>query len=180
MVGWSFGRKTNYGLTVTVSSKPPADIFTKEMRDGAHFRRLRDSFMSRLSDFLQDSLLAVHHARQLLPTSLVPAAARVALSAGVSSYFTALASSSFCRNITTISHLCSAGRQLLRGLHGFVPSSIIWHFVPGVFELVQTLFLVLLLFSPGIISLVHPKIFHLWIPPSFRWCFCLGRTDGGC
>jgi hypothetical protein len=24
----------------------PADIFTKEMRDGAHFRRLRDSFMS--------------------------------------------------------------------------------------------------------------------------------------
>jgi hypothetical protein len=46
--------------------------------------------------------------------------------------------------------------------------------------LVQTLFLVLLLFSPGIISLVHPKIFHLWIPPSFRWCFCLGRTDGGC
>jgi hypothetical protein len=103
----------------------PADIFTKEMRDGTHFRRLRDSFMSRLSDFLQDSLLAVHHARQLLPTSLVPAAARVALSAGVSSYFTALASSSFCRNITTISHLCSAGRQLLRGLHGFVPSSII-------------------------------------------------------
>ena len=103
----------------------PADIFTKEMRDGAHFRRLRDSFMSRLSDFLQASLLAVHHVRQLLPTSLVPAAARVALSAGVSSYFTALASSSFCRNLTTISHLCSAGRQLLRGLHGFVPSGII-------------------------------------------------------
>jgi hypothetical protein len=103
----------------------PADIFTKEMRDGTHFRRLRDSFMSRLSDFIQDSLLAVHHARQLIPTSLVPAAARVALSAGVSSYFTALVSSSFCRNITTISHLCSAGRQLLRGLHGFVPSGII-------------------------------------------------------
>jgi hypothetical protein len=40
--------------------------------------------------------------------------------------------------------------------------------------------LVLLLFPPGIISLVHPKIFHLGIPPSFRWCFCLGRTDGGC
>ena len=30
----------------------PADIFTKEMRDGAHFRRLQDSFMCRLSDFL--------------------------------------------------------------------------------------------------------------------------------
>jgi hypothetical protein len=103
----------------------PSDIFTKEMRDGTHFRRLRDSFMSRLSDFLQTSLLAVHHARQLLPKSLLPAAARVALTAGVSSYFTALASSSFCRNLTTISHLCSAGRQLLRNLHGFVPPGII-------------------------------------------------------
>ena len=29
----------------------PSDIFTKEMKDGAHFRRLRDSFMCRLSDF---------------------------------------------------------------------------------------------------------------------------------
>ena len=46
-----------------------ADIFTKEMRDGAHFRHLRDSFMSRLSDLLQASLLAVHHGRQLFPTS---------------------------------------------------------------------------------------------------------------
>ena len=39
----------------------PADIFTKEMRDGAHFRRLRDSFMCRLSNFLQQSLLVIHH-----------------------------------------------------------------------------------------------------------------------
>jgi hypothetical protein len=31
----------------------PTDIFTKKMRDGAHFRRLRDSFMCRLSNFLQ-------------------------------------------------------------------------------------------------------------------------------
>ena len=103
----------------------PSDIFTKEMCDGMHFWHLLDSFMSRLFDFLQDSLLAVHHARQLLPTSIVPAAARVALSAGISSFFTALASSSFCRNLTTISHLCSAGRQILRGLHGFVPSGLI-------------------------------------------------------
>jgi hypothetical protein len=29
----------------------PTDIFTNEMRDGVHFRSLRDSFMSRLSDF---------------------------------------------------------------------------------------------------------------------------------
>ena len=92
------------------------------MRDGTHFRRLRDSFMSRLSDFLQTSLLEIHHSRQLLSKSLVPAAAQVVLSTGESSYFTALASSSFCRNLTTISHLCSAGRQLLREIHGFVPS----------------------------------------------------------
>jgi hypothetical protein len=39
----------------------PADIFTKEMRDGAHFRQLRDSFMCQLSDFLHQSLLVVHH-----------------------------------------------------------------------------------------------------------------------
>jgi hypothetical protein len=30
----------------------PADIFLKEIRDGAHFWRLRDSFMCHLSDFL--------------------------------------------------------------------------------------------------------------------------------
>jgi hypothetical protein len=42
----------------------PADIFTKEMRDGAHFRRLRDSFMCPLSEFLQQSLLDFHLSRQ--------------------------------------------------------------------------------------------------------------------
>ncbi len=41
----------------------PTDIFTKEMQDGAHFRRLQDSFMCRLSDFLQQSLLVIHHSR---------------------------------------------------------------------------------------------------------------------
>ena len=53
----------------------PADIFTKEMRDGAHFWRLQDSFMCPLSDFLQQSLLDVHlshqqaepHLRQVIP-----------------------------------------------------------------------------------------------------------------
>ncbi len=42
-------------ITVShVSGKSnPADIFTKEMRDGVHFRRLRDSFMCRGSDFLK-------------------------------------------------------------------------------------------------------------------------------
>jgi hypothetical protein len=35
----------------------PADIFTKEMKDGAHFCCLRDLFMIRLSNFVNDSLL---------------------------------------------------------------------------------------------------------------------------
>jgi hypothetical protein len=39
----------------------PADIFTKEMRNGAHFWMLCDSFMCRLLDFLQQSLLVIHH-----------------------------------------------------------------------------------------------------------------------
>jgi hypothetical protein len=39
----------------------PANIFTKEMRDSAHFWRLRNSFMSRMSDFLCGSILALHH-----------------------------------------------------------------------------------------------------------------------
>jgi hypothetical protein len=99
------------------------------------------------------SLLAVNHARLLLPTSFVPAAARFVLSAGVSSYFIALASSSFCQNLTTISHICSAGRQLLHGLHGFVPSGLIYHLLLGVLGLVLAL-LVLLLFPPGVISFV--------------------------
>ena len=99
----------------------PSDIFTKEMRDGTHFRRLRDSFMSRLSDFVNASLLAVHHVRRSAP-SPIPAAAHAVIAAGPRSYFSALASSSFCRSLPAISHLSSAGRQLLRSLHGFVPS----------------------------------------------------------
>jgi hypothetical protein len=104
----------------------PADIFTtKEMHDGTHFRHLRDSFMSCLSDFLSTSLLTVHHDKLQTPNQLIPVAARVSLTNGISSYFTALASSSFCRLLTNISHLCSAGRQLLCSLHGFLPSHLI-------------------------------------------------------
>ena len=103
----------------------PADIFTKEMRDGAHFRRLRDSFMSRLSDFLSGSMLAVHHARQQSPSSDTPAAARVFVSSAESPYLQVLASSSFFRTVSNISHLSSAGRQLLRRAHGFVPSCLV-------------------------------------------------------
>ena len=43
----------------------PSDIFTKEMKDGPHFRRLRDSFMSRSANFTS-SLLAKLFSRQSL------------------------------------------------------------------------------------------------------------------
>jgi hypothetical protein len=98
----------------------PSDIFTKEMRDAMHFRRLRDSFMSRLSDFVNASLLAVHLGCQSALSS-IPAAALAVLVAGPLSYFSALASSSFCRSLPAISHLSSAGHQLIRCLYGFVP-----------------------------------------------------------
>jgi hypothetical protein len=56
----------------------PADIFTKEMCDGARFWRLNDSFMCRLSNFLHQSLLVIHHKQSfpvLAPQLLVPSAA---------------------------------------------------------------------------------------------------------
>jgi hypothetical protein len=99
----------------------PLDIFTKEMRDGMHFHRLWDSFMSRLSDFVNASLLKVHHTRQADASSF-PAASHTVTAAGPLSYFAALASSSFCQSLPAISHLSSAGCQLLQSLQGFVPS----------------------------------------------------------
>ena len=38
----------------------PSDIFTKEMRDSANFRRLQDSFMSRASNFLRGIFNSLH------------------------------------------------------------------------------------------------------------------------
>jgi hypothetical protein len=121
----------------------PADIFTKEMRDGKHYRRLRDSFMSHLSDFVNDSLLMVHHGRQSAGSS-IPAAAHAVLAAGPLSYFSALASSSFCQSLPAISHFSSAGRQLIRNLYGFVPSGFTYHWLLSAF-----LFFWVLLFFAG-------------------------------
>ena len=59
----------------------PSDIFTKEMHDGMHFWRLLDSFLSRLSDFANASLLAVYHGHQSALSS-IPAAAHAVLAAG--------------------------------------------------------------------------------------------------
>jgi hypothetical protein len=138
----------------------PADIFTEEMRDGAHFRCVRDSFMSHLSDFLSDSILAVHHASQRSPTFITPAAARVSACGGSSGYLSALGSSSFFRTLENISHLCSAGRHLLRWAHGFVPAHIpetfFVMFHPKIFPWESTFFFLLDARMGGVgLSLVH-------------------------
>ncbi len=57
----------------------PAYIFTKEMRDGVHLRQLWDSFMTWLADFLNTSLLTIHHARQRSQNTVAPSAAQVSL-----------------------------------------------------------------------------------------------------
>jgi hypothetical protein len=61
------------------------------MRNGAHFCYLRDSFMSRLYNFVNTYLLETHHACQLshFLNNLAPLAAWVVLIAGTSSYFLA-------------------------------------------------------------------------------------------
>jgi hypothetical protein len=100
-------------------------VLTKEMQDGTHYQWLRDSFMSRLLDFLYVLVLAVHHAWQHSSHSVAPAAAWVSLSSGVSPFMSILASSSSFWTVTNISHLLSAGWHLFWRLHGFVPSSLI-------------------------------------------------------
>ncbi len=107
----------------------PADIFTKEMQDGAHFWRLWDSFMFRLSNFLQQSLLVIHHQSQstspVTPWQVVPSAASSKAIHAQNCYFTALCSIPLCRTVSAISHLSSAGRQLTQRLHHIVPSGLL-------------------------------------------------------
>jgi hypothetical protein len=100
-------------------------FFSKEMSDGAHFRCLWDSFMSRLSNFINDSLLGIHHTNQQSPKQFIPSAAKAMSTVHPSSYFSALVSSSFCCTFTASSHLCSAGRQLLWNFQGYVPPHLL-------------------------------------------------------
>jgi hypothetical protein len=102
----------------------PANIFTNEMKDRAHFWCFHDSFMSRLSDFNISALLAVHHTQQLSSTSGIPTAPWAVIESVASCYFSALASSTFCRTYIVISHLSSFRQQLLQNLHGFIPPGI--------------------------------------------------------
>jgi hypothetical protein len=104
----------------------PADIFTKEMRDGAHFRRLRDSFMCQLSNFLHQLLLVVHHSHsnpRPAPHLVVPSAASSTTFFTQNSYFAVLCSFPSRWTLSAISHLSSAGCHLLQRLHHIVPSS---------------------------------------------------------
>ena len=106
----------------------PADIFTKEMRDEAHFRRLHDSFMCCLSLFVQQSLLVIHHSHptpQPVPHLVVPSVTSSQTFSAHKSYFSALCSSPFCRTLSAVSHLSSAGRRHLRHLHHIVPWGLI-------------------------------------------------------
>ncbi len=103
----------------------PADIFTKEMKDGAHFCHLRDSFMIRLSDCVNGSLLDLPHAHQRSP-QVTLAAALVSLASGCTSYMAALASFSSCYTLSNVSHLCNAGWHLFRKYLSLVPSCLLY------------------------------------------------------
>ncbi len=85
----------------------PADIFTKEMRNGAHFRHLQDSFTTRLLDFVDDSILAIHHALQCSPKlslqQLLLHAAPRAVYQAITPPFLLLLSSA----VLQINHICA-------------------------------------------------------------------------
>ena len=92
----------------------PADIFTKEMKDGVHFRRLRDSFMTRSSSFLKSPSLATSN----LPgySSDLVHLAQTAKSVPTSSYsglLEVMLSHNIFRSKTSFSHLSSSGRSQL-------------------------------------------------------------------
>ncbi len=58
-------------LTMTHGKCNPADIFTKEMRDGATFHRLHDSFMCQSSDFVKQIFNTLHSLMKPLDTSTI-------------------------------------------------------------------------------------------------------------
>jgi hypothetical protein len=102
----------------------PADIFTKEMRDGAHFRRLRDSFMCRLSSFQSESMLHIYHKTSSAPMhGESPVASFGSSETSSASLLSLILTSSFFRNPTNVSHLSSAGRHIVRRSYPVIPPS---------------------------------------------------------
>ena len=89
----------------------PSDIFTKEMRDGANFRRLRDSFMSRGSDFLKGIFNSLGPATKPLDEHFAQTASYIA--PPHSDTLLALLTQPLCRTRDTIACLSSAGKYIL-------------------------------------------------------------------
>ena len=100
----------------------PSDIFTKEMRDGANFRRLRDSFMSRASDFLKNIFVSLGSSSKL-PAYAAQTARYV--SPTRPSILDVLLSHPLSRTRDTISCLSSAGRYVLSRATGGLSCKIL-------------------------------------------------------
>ncbi len=125
----------------------PAGIFTKEMRDGAHSHRLWDSFMSCLSDFLCNSIIAIHHTTQHSPNTISPAVDRGCTSGVSSGYFTALSSLSFFCILTYIYPTCAVRDDISFAV-------LMDLFLPTSFEYLLSLSLL-----PAVLSLRNPLAF---------------------
>ena len=102
--------------TITVShvggKSNPSDIFTKEMRNGANFRRIRDSFTSQGYDFLKGIFNSFH------PYSTPLDHHNVALTASYiapshSDTLMVLLTQPLCRTRETIACLSYAGQYIL-------------------------------------------------------------------
>ena len=93
----------------------PADIFTKEMKDGVHFRRLRDSFMTRSSSFLKSPSLDTSSNLPGYSSDLVHLAqtAKSVPTSSCSGLLEVMLSSNIFRSKTSFSHLSSSGRSQL-------------------------------------------------------------------
>ena len=88
----------------------PADLFTKETRDGVHFHKLRDSFMSRADAFLPgESPVEVAAAALALTTRALPSP----FTSGTDDFLTFLTRNRGFAVRANVSHLSSAGRQLI-------------------------------------------------------------------
>jgi hypothetical protein len=89
----------------------PANIFTKEMRDAANFRCLRDAFMCRASDFLKDIFTCISDSACVPPICVAQAAQRVCLD--YPGTLEVILSHSAFRTSAAISCLSHAGKHIL-------------------------------------------------------------------
>ena len=87
-----------------------SDIFTKEMRDAANFRRLRDSFMCRASDYLK----GIHHLAS--DASPVLAQSTQNVPPDCPGIIDVLASFPSLRTSSMLSNISAAGRHILSQL----------------------------------------------------------------